>query len=157
MSGPHTRTRAALREAGLELPQAPTAVGAYVPARVSGGLVFTSGQLPMVEGALMSSGIVDRDVTREVAIACAERCALNALAAASTVCDLDEVAAVVRLTGYVASGDGFRAQPTIVDGASRVLLAAFGAENGAHARVAVGVAELPLGAPVEVELVLALG
>jgi enamine deaminase RidA (YjgF/YER057c/UK114 family) len=109
----------------------------------------------MKEGHLLSSGRVGGEVSPETARSCAAQCALNALAAASTVCELSEVAHVVKVTGYVASVAGFTGQPAVVDGASEVVLAAFG-EAGRHARAAVGVAELPLGAPVEVELVLAL-
>jgi enamine deaminase RidA (YjgF/YER057c/UK114 family) len=105
---------------------------------------------------LLSSGRVGDEVDLETAVRCAEQAALNCLAAASTVCDLDSVAGVVKLTGYVASAPGFRSQPKVIDGASAVLAAAFG-EAGAHARAAVGVAELPLGAPVEVEIILSLG
>jgi len=144
-----------LREAGFELPAPPAALGAYVPAVRAGALVFTSGQLPMRGGSLLTSGVVGEAVDLEQARRCAEQAALNALAAASTVCDLDEVERVVKLTGYVASGAGFISQPAVVDGASAVLLAAF-AESGRHARAAVGVLALPLGAPVEVEIVLAL-
>jgi enamine deaminase RidA (YjgF/YER057c/UK114 family) len=145
----------ALRAAGHELPGRPVALGAYVPAVRTGSLVFTSGQLPMFEGALVAAGLVGGEVDAETAKACAARCALNALAAASTVCDLDSVVSVVKVTGYVASAPGFTAQPAVVDGASQVLLAAFG-DAGRHARAAVGVASLPLGAPVEVEIVLEL-
>jgi enamine deaminase RidA (YjgF/YER057c/UK114 family) len=110
----------------------------------------------MRDGRLLTSGRVGGEVSQEIACECAAQCALNALAAASTVCDLGEVARVVKVTGYVASAAGFTAQPAVVDGASEVVLAAFG-EAGRHARTVVGVTELPLGAPVEVELVLALG
>jgi enamine deaminase RidA (YjgF/YER057c/UK114 family) len=144
-----------LRTAGHELPDPPGALGTYRPARRAGGLVFTAGQLPLRDGSLITSGRVGAEVPSEVAKACASQAALNALAAASTVCGLDEVAAVVRLTGYVSSAPGFTAQPGVVDGASEVMLAAFG-DDGAHSRVAVGVAALPLGAPVEIEVVLAL-
>lgn len=106
-------------------------------------------------GRLITSGVVGEAVDLEIAAACARQCALNALAAASSVCDLDEVAAVVKMTAFVASAPGFHAQPKVADGASEVLAAAFG-EAGRHARAAVGVAALPLGAPVEVEVVLAL-
>jgi enamine deaminase RidA (YjgF/YER057c/UK114 family) len=116
-------------------------------------MVFTSGQLPMHDGTLVATGIVGADLTPDDAHRAAERCALNALAAASTVCDLDTVSHVVKLTVYVASSPGFTAQPTVADGASAVLIAAFG-EAGAHAREAIGVAALPLGAPVEVSLIL---
>lgn len=145
-----------LSDAGFTLPPAPGALGSYVPAVRVGALVFTSGQLPMRDGRLLTSGRVGGEVSQETARECAAQCALNALAAASTVCDLGEVARVVKVTGYVASATGFTAQPAVVDGASEVVLAAFG-EAGRHARAAVGVTELPLGAPVEVELVLALG
>jgi enamine deaminase RidA (YjgF/YER057c/UK114 family) len=144
-----------LASAGFVLPSAPKALGSYVPAVRSGSLVFTSGQLPMRDGALLTSGHVGSEVSVETARACASQCALNALAAASTVCDLESVVAVVKVTGYVASASGFSAQPSVVDGASEVVLAAFG-DAGRHARAAVGVAELPLRAPVEVEVVLAL-
>jgi enamine deaminase RidA (YjgF/YER057c/UK114 family) len=117
--------------------------------------VFTSGQLPIIDGALMTSGIVGGSVSTEVAAECARIAALNALAAASTVCDLDSVRTVAKLTGYVASAEGFTTQPAVLDGASAVLLAAFG-EAGRHAREAVGVAELPKGAPVELSVVLVL-
>jgi enamine deaminase RidA (YjgF/YER057c/UK114 family) len=150
------KVEAALRAAGLELPDRPVALGAYVPAVRTGNLVYTSGQLPVLDGELLATGIVGVDVELETAKACAARCALNALAAASTVCDLDSVVAVVKLNGYVASSPGFTAQPAVVDGASEVVLAAFG-EGGKHARAAVGVASLPKGAPVEIEIVLELG
>lgn len=142
-----------LAAAGLELPPPPAALGAYVPAVRAGRLVFTAGQLPMTDGALVAAGLVGTEVETADAARAAERCALNALAAAATVCDLDEVVRVVKLTGYVASAPGFTAQPAVIDGASAVLAAAFG-ERGRHAREAVGVASLPLGAPVEVSVVL---
>lgn len=145
-----------LASAGFSLPEAPSALGDYVPAVRAGSLVFTSGQLPIREGALLTSGLVGGAVTPEVAYECARVAALNGLAAASTVCDLDAVCGVAKLTGYVASADGFTAQPQVVDGASSVLLAAFG-EAGRHAREAVGVAQLPKGAPVEIAIVLLLG
>ncbi|MDI6900884.1 MAG: RidA family protein [Anaerosomatales bacterium] len=144
-----------LADAGLVLPAAPVAVGAYVPARRAGMLVFTAGQLPMRDGALIAVGTLGLDVDPDDARLCAEQAALNALAAASTVCDLDAVDAVVRLTGYVASATGFVSQPAVIDAASAVLQTAFG-DCGAHAREAVGVAALPLGAPVELSLVLHL-
>lgn len=142
-----------LAGAGLTLPSPPAALGAYVPAVRSGSLVFTSGQLPMVEGALVTSGLVGSTVDVESASLCARQCALNALAAAATVCDLDDVVRVVKVVGYVASCEGFTSQPQVINGASEVLVAAFG-ECGRHAREAVGVARLPLDAPVEVSLVL---
>jgi enamine deaminase RidA (YjgF/YER057c/UK114 family) len=118
-------------------------------------MVFTSGQLPLDDGDLVASGTVGADVTLEVAIECARRCALNALAAASTVCELDHVLGVAKLVGYVASTGDFTRQPAVIDGASEVMRVAFGA-GGQHAREAVGVLVLPLGAPVEVSIVLAL-
>lgn len=144
-----------LADAGFSLPPAPSALGAYVPATRSGAIVFTAGQLPLRGGALITSGTVGREVDLDLAVACAEQAALNCLAAASTVCDLDDVAGVLKLTGYVSAVAGFTRHPAVVDGASRVMAAAFG-EDGAHARAAVGVAGLPLGAPVEIEAVLLL-
>lgn len=149
--------RARLAEAGFELVPPPAALGLYLPARKAGALVFTAGQLPLRDGSLISSGHVGGPVDEPTAVRCAEQAALNALSAASTVCDLDQVSAVVRLAGYVASASGFTRQPAVVDGASHVLIAAFGQDAGRHARLAVGVAELPMDAPVEVSLVLALG
>lgn len=138
---------------GLELPVPAAALGAYVPAVRTGNLVFTSGQLPVRAGELLERGRVGDDVSADAAVSCARQCALNALAAASTVCDLDDVVRVVRLTGYVASAVDFSGQPGVIDGASGVLVLAFG-EAGRHAREAIGVAALPLGAPVEVSVVL---
>lgn len=148
--------RSRLEAAGLTLPEAPAPAGAYVPAVRAGNLVFTAGQLPLRRGALISSGKVGESVDDETAFVCAGICALNALAAAATVCDLDDVVRVVKVTGYVASTPGFTAQPTVVNGASDVFAAAFG-DAGAHAREAVGVAALPLDAPVEVSIVLEVG
>lgn len=147
--------RARLEDSGFVLPDVPSPVGAYLPATRVGRLVFTSGQLPMRDGALLATGRVGDEVEEVVARGCAAQCALNALAAASTVCDLSEVVGVVRLSGYVASAAGFHRQPGVVDGASEVIGFAFG-ESGRHAREAVGVSELPLGAPVEISLILAL-
>ncbi len=145
-----------LAAAGYALPSAPVALGSYVPAIRTGALVFTAGQLPLRDGELVASGSVGADVTVEVARRCAEQSALNALAAASTVCDLDGVTRVVKVTAYVASAPGFTSQPTVADGASAVMAAAFG-DAGRHARAAVGVVALPMGAPVEVEVVLETG
>lgn len=142
-----------LAEVGLKIPDAPKAIGAYVPATRSGILVFTAGQLPLVGGVPLKTGTVGEDVTAEEAYECARTCALNALAAASTVCDLDRVSRVLKLTGYVASKAGFHGQPLVVNGASEVMGTAFGMA-GLHAREAVGVASLPLGVPVEVSIIL---
>lgn len=144
-----------LRAAGFELPDAPSALGGYVPAVRSGSLVMTSGQLPMVGGKIVTTGHVGGSVTIQVASRCAAIAVLNALAAASTVCDLDDVESAIRLGGFVASAPGFIGQPAVLNGASEVLIAAFG-DAGRHARCAVGVAELPLASPVEVELTLRL-
>jgi enamine deaminase RidA (YjgF/YER057c/UK114 family) len=142
-----------LEHAGLHLPPPPLALGSYVAAVRVGDLVFTSGQLPLRDGALIRTGIVGRDVTAEEAALLAEQCALNTLAAAQTVCDLGSVVRVVKVTGYVASDPAFTAQPMVINGASDVMKLAFG-EAGSHAREAVGVAALPLGAPVEISVVL---
>jgi enamine deaminase RidA (YjgF/YER057c/UK114 family) len=151
-----TRVADRLLTAGLVLPAAPAALGSYVPAVRAGTLVFTAGQLPLREGVLVATGVLGPGDALDAAKAGAAQAALNALAAASTVCDLDEVVAVVKLTGYVASAEGFTAQPGVLDGASEVLLAAFG-DAGRHARAAVGVASLPLDASVEVDVVLRVG
>jgi enamine deaminase RidA (YjgF/YER057c/UK114 family) len=140
---------------GLTLPPVAVPAGAYVPAVLDAGLVWTSGQLPFVDGALALTGLVGRDVTLEAAQALARTCALNALAAVGSVADLDEVERIVKVVGFVASADGFHEQPAVVNGASHLLGEIFG-EAGRHARSAVGVAALPLGSPVELELVVRL-
>ncbi len=145
--------RETLAAAGHTLPGPAVPVGAYLPAVRAGALVFTSGQIPMREGALLASGVVGEDVGEEAARACAVQSTLNALAAASTVCSLDDVVRVVKVVGYVASAPGYTAQPRVIDAASETLVAAFG-NAGRHAREAVGVMCLPLGAPVEISLVL---
>ena len=144
-----------LARAGLELPELAAPVANYVPATRAGSLVYTAGQLPLLEGELMARGLVDSQVSMKRAKECARQCALNALAAASTVCDLDEAIGVVKLVGYVASRHGFIAQPEVVNGASDLVILAFG-DEGKHAREAVGVAALPMDAPVEISLVLEL-
>ncbi len=145
-----------LAAAGLTLPGPPNVLGAYLPAVRSGGLVFTAGQLPMRDGELVATGSVGAGVSVEVAGECARACVLNALAAASVACDLDDVSRAVKLVGYVASAPGFTEQPSVVDCASDVLIAAYG-EAGRHAREAVGVTELPRRAPVEISIVLEVG
>jgi enamine deaminase RidA (YjgF/YER057c/UK114 family) len=145
--------RARLAELGLELPQVVPPVAAYVPAVRSGDLVFTSGQLPMVEGALPAVGKVGALVTPEQAKELARTCVLNALAAIEALVGLDSVVRVVKVVGFVASTPDFTGQPAVVNGASEVLGDVFG-DAGQHARSAVGVAALPLDAPVEVELVV---
>lgn len=148
------RVEARLVDLGRPLPDVSAPVAAYVPAVRTGNLVLTSGQLPFAAGALMGTGRVGAEVSPEDAREMAAQCALNALAAVrSVVGDLDRVVHVVKVVGFVASAPGFTGQPGVVNGASELLVAAFG-EAGAHARSAVGVAELPLGAPVEVELMV---
>lgn len=144
-----------LRGLGLTLPAVAPPAGAYLPARRSGSLVFTAGQLPFVDGALPATGKVGAEVDPEEAHGLARLCALNALAAVDGLVGLDAVAGVVKVVGFVASAPGFTGQPGVVDGASDLLGEVFG-EAGRHARSAVGVAELPLGSPVEVELVVEL-
>ncbi|WP_369171146.1 RidA family protein [Streptomyces sp. R28] len=141
-----------LTELDLRLPDVSPPRGAYVPAVRSGSLVYVAGQVPMANGELVATGKVGGDVTPEEAYGLSRRCALAALAAAVSVAGRDAVAGVVKVVGYVASADGFTGQPGVVDGASDLFLAVFG-EAGRHARSAVGVAELPLGAPVEIEVV----
>jgi enamine deaminase RidA (YjgF/YER057c/UK114 family) len=138
---------------GLELPAVVPPVAAYVPAVRTGDLVFTSGQLPMVAGAMAHTGLVGGPVTAEQAKGLARTCALNALAAIDALVGLDSVVRVVKVVGFVASAPGFTGQPGVVNGASELLGEVFG-DAGQHARSAVGVAALPLDAPVEVELVV---
>ena len=136
---------------GLELPAVAAPVGSYVPAVRAGDLVMTSGQLPLRDGTLVATGLVGGEVTPEQAYDAARTCALNALAAVDDLVGLDSVVRVVKVVGYVASAPGFTGHPKVVNGASELLGEVFG-EAGKHARAAVGVASLPLGAPVEVEL-----
>ncbi|AZZ54286.1 LysR family transcriptional regulator [Rathayibacter festucae DSM 15932] len=144
-----------LAELGIELPAVAVPAGAYIPAVVEGNLVFTAGQIPFVDGALPATGKVGAGVEPEVAKDLARICALNALAAiADVIGSLDRVTRIVKVTGFVASAPGFNGQPGVINGASEVLGEIFG-EAGKHARSAVGVAELPLDAPVEVELIVA--
>ncbi len=145
---------ARLAELGLELPAVAKPVAAYVPAVVTGNLVFTAGQLPFVDGALPATGKVGAEVSAEDAAALARRCALNALAAAAEAMgSLDRVTRVVKVVVFVNSAPGFTGQPAVANGGSELLGELFG-EAGRHARSAVGVAELPLNAPVELELIL---
>ena len=141
---------------GLTLPTAAAPVAAYVPAIKTGNLVFTAGQLPVVDGKLVQEGKVGSDVTPEDAKKMAEICALNALAAISLVVDIDQIEKIVRVGGFVNGAPGFVAIPAVINGASELLIKLFGNVNGKHARTAVGVAELPLNAPVEVEMVVQL-
>ena len=147
---------ARLAELGIELPVVVKPLGSYVPAVRTGNLVYTSGQLPMAAGALPQAGKVGVDVTPEQGKELARICALNALAAIDSLVGIDSVTQVVKVVGFVASGPGFNGQPGVVNGASDLLAEVFG-DNGVHARSAVGVSELPLDAPVEVELVVEVG
>ena len=148
-----------LAELGLVLPQVAAPVAAYVPAVLDGDRVWTSGQLPFVDGALPATGKVGTGaglVPAEDAANLARLCALNALAAVKSVLgDLDRVTRIVKVVGFVASDPAFTGQPAVVNGASQLLGDVFG-DAGVHARSAVGVAALPLDAPVEVELVAAI-
>jgi len=142
-----------LRELGIELPEVVPPVASYVPAVRSGDLVWTSGQLPMADGQMAVTGKVGAQVTAEQAKDLARTCALNGLAAIDALVGLDSVRRVVKVVGFVASAPDFTGQPGVVNGASELLGDVFG-EAGQHARSAVGVASLPLDAPVEVELVV---
>jgi len=146
-----------IEELGLTLPAVAPPVAVYVPAVRTGNYVYTSGQLPMVDGALASTGKVGAEITPEQGKELAARCALNALAAIrAEIGDLSKVRRVVKVVGFVASTPDFTGQPGVVNGASELLGAVFG-DAGVHARSAVGVAVLPLDAPVEVEVVVEVG
>lgn len=143
-----------ISDLGIILPQVATPAGAYVPAVVSGNLVFTAGQIPLVEGKLIATGKVGKDLSAEQAKDIARICALNAVAAVKSVIgDLDRVKKIVKVVGFVASDPEFSQQPAVINGASELLEQIFG-DTGIHARSAVGVAVLPLDAPVEVELIV---
>jgi enamine deaminase RidA (YjgF/YER057c/UK114 family) len=144
-----------LAELGIALPAVPAPAGAYIPARRSGSLVFTAGQVPFVDGKPAALGKVGAEIDVEEASALAGICALNALAAVDALVGIDAVAGIVKVVGFVASAPGFTGQPAVINGASNLLGEIFG-DAGKHARSAVGVAELPLGVPVEVELVVEL-
>ena len=143
---------ARLAELGLTLPAVVPPLAAYVPAVQSGNYVYVSGQLPMVDGKLPYVGKVGAEVTPEQGAELARYCALNALAAIEALVGLGQLVKIVKITGFVASAPGFTGQPAVVNGASELFGAVLG-EQGRHARSAVGVAELPLGAPVEVEVI----
>lgn len=147
--------RVRLTELGIELPDVVAPLAAYVPAVRTGNLVYTSGQLPMQAGELQRTGKVGAEITPEDGHALARICALNALAAVDALVGLDAVARVVKVVGFVASAPNFNGQPAVVNGASELLGEVFG-DAGQHARSAVGVSELPLNAPVEVELIVEL-
>ena len=139
-------------ELGLELPKISTPIASYIPAKKVGNLVFTSGQLPMVNGEVTITGFLGKEVSIEDANRAAQVCTLNALAAIKGVIgDLDQIKSIIRVVGYVASTPEFTKQPAVVNGASDLLLQIFG-DEGKHARSAIGVSALPLNAPVEIEL-----
>jgi len=143
-----------LVELGITLPAVVAPVAAYIPAVVSGNLVYTSGQLPMVEGVLPATGKLGAEVSAERGKELARQCALNALAAVGSVIgSLDRITRIVKVVGFVASDPAFTGQPGVINGASEVLGEIFG-DAGVHARSAVGVAVLPLDSPVEVELIV---
>ncbi len=144
--------RERLAELGLSLPGVVPPLAAYVPAVQSGQQVFVSGQLPMVDGELVAVGKVGADVSAEQARDLARICGLNALAAVDALVGLDRIVRIVKVTGFVASAPGFTGQPTVINGASELFGEVFG-DAGRHARSAVGVAELPRNAPVEVEII----
>jgi len=151
----HEKVKARLAELGLELPVAALPVAAYVPAVRDGKLIFTAGQLPTVDGKISKTGKVGLDLTVEEGYELAKICGLNVLAALALVCDLDEVKQILKTVGFVNGAPGFTNQASVVNGASELFINVFG-EAGRAARSSVGVAELPLNSPVEVEVVVSL-
>jgi enamine deaminase RidA (YjgF/YER057c/UK114 family) len=145
-----------IKSLGLFLPNIASPVAAYIPSVKSGILMYTAGQLPIFDGKLVKEGKVGSDVTADEAKELAKICALNALAAISLAADLDQIEKVVRVGGFVNCAPGFTAIPGVINGASEFLIEIFGDINGKHVRTAVGVAELPLNAPVEVEVIVQL-
>ena len=145
-----------LAQLGVALPEVAAPLASYVPAVRTGNLVYTSGQLPTESGQLAGTGKLGAEVSPERGKALARICALNALAAVNSLVGIDTVTRVVKVVGFVASAPGFTGQPGVVNGASELLAEVFG-DAGAHARSAVGVSELPLDAPVEVELIVEVG
>lgn len=144
---------ARLSDLGLALPAVTAPKGAYQPATRSGNLLFVSGHVPIVDGTLLATGKVGAEVSAKWANDLAHHCALATLAAIDDTVGLDKVVQVVKLTGFVASAEGFTGQPGVIDGASDLFVSVFG-DEGRHARSSVGVAQLPLGAPVEIEVIV---
>ncbi|MCF6270637.1 MAG: RidA family protein [Melioribacteraceae bacterium] len=143
-----------IKELGYSVPEAPKPLAAYIPVIKIGNLVFTAGQLPMVDGKLIAEGKLGREVSDEVGTKVAEICALNCLSVIkSEIGDLENIEQIVKLTVFVNSADGFTAQPQIANGASEFLVNVFG-DAGKHVRSAVGVNELPINAPVEIEMIV---
>jgi enamine deaminase RidA (YjgF/YER057c/UK114 family) len=153
MSAPGAAARARLAELGLELPAVTPPLAAYVPAVQTGNHVYVSGQVPVANGEVLATGKVGAEVTPERAKELAARCALNGLAAVDALVGLERIVRVVKVVGFVASAEGFTGQPGVINGASEFLVDVLG-EAGKHARSAVGVFELPLGVPVEVEMII---
>lgn len=143
--------RERLKELGLSIPVAAKPVAAYLPASRTGNIIFTAGQLPMRDGSLVKEGKVGQEVTVEEAKNLAQLCALNCLAAVETITPIEKITRIIRVVGYVNGVSGFTSQPAVMNGASELFVALWG-EAGKHARSAVGVAELPLNSPIEVEL-----
>ena len=143
--------RAKLESLGLSIPVASKPVAAYVPAARSGNLIFTAGQLPFVDGVMAATGKVGSEVEVDQAKKLAEICAINCLAAVETLVPIESIARVIRVVGYVNGAPGFVSQPAVINGASELFLKLWG-EDGKHARSAIGVAQLPFNAPVEIEL-----
>ena len=143
--------RGTLKELGLSIPVVAKPVAVYLPATRTGNLIFTAGQLPMRDGSLVREGKVGQEVTLEEAKELARLCALNCLAAVETLLPIEKITRIIRVVGYVNGVTGFISQPAVMNGASELFVALWG-ESGKHARSAIGVADLPLNAPVEVEL-----
>jgi enamine deaminase RidA (YjgF/YER057c/UK114 family) len=149
-----SKIEAKLAALGLSLPEVPAPIAAYVPATITGNLVFTSGQLPTVDGTLLATGRVGVEVDVDMAKACAQRSGLNALAAVkSVVGDLDRVTRIVKVTGFIACPPEFSTHSAVVNGASELFGELFG-DAGKHARSSVGMSALPLNAPVEIEIIV---
>ncbi|MFK7759355.1 MAG: RidA family protein [Phycisphaerales bacterium] len=147
-----------LSDLGITLPNAPKPVASYVPARRTGNLVHISGQIPMVKGELLATGIVPSEVDQDTAIKCAHQCTLNALACLQDeIQDLDRVTKVVKANIFVAATPGFGAHPIVANGCSDFLIEVFGQQIGQHARAAVGVSSLPRNVPVEIEFIFEVG
>ena len=145
-----------IKELGFELPEAPKPLAAYIPAIQAEKLIFTSGQLPTIKGELIAAGKLGKDVSEEEGRKAAEICALNCLSVIKSVTgNLDKIERIVKLTAFINSGEGFTSQPKVANGASELVGKIFG-ENGKHVRSAVGVNELPMNAPVEIEMIVKL-
>jgi enamine deaminase RidA (YjgF/YER057c/UK114 family) len=147
---------AKLKELGIELPEAPKPLATYIPAMKVGQLVLTSGQIPLKNGKLLLEGKVGKNLSLEEGVKAAEQCAVNCLSAIKSICgSLDNIEQIVKLTVFVNSSDDFSAQPAVANGASELVVKIFG-EAGRHTRSAVGVSQLPINAPVEIEMIAKL-